>query len=85
MREKLIDTLENIGIYEVTMNAELIADHLIANNVVVREKGEWEWKLVYGTDRLLHNRTVCSLCGATNKQYQPPFCPHCGADMRAGG
>ena len=23
----------------------------------------------------------CSKCGKYNKQYSPPFCPHCGAKM----
>ena len=27
-------------------------------------------------------KTWCSLCDKSNKQYKPPFCPHCGADMR---
>ena len=26
-------------------------------------------------------KTWCSVCGASNKQYKPPFCPHCGAKM----
>lgn len=23
----------------------------------------------------------CSICGEFNKQYSPPYCPHCGAKM----
>ena len=23
----------------------------------------------------------CSMCGKFNKQYSPPYCPHCGAKM----
>ena len=26
-------------------------------------------------------KTWCSECGASNKAYKPPFCPHCGAMM----
>ena len=26
----------------------------------------------------------CSLCGKFNKQYSPPYCPHCGARMDGG-
>ena len=26
-------------------------------------------------------KTWCSECGASNKAYKPPFCPHCGAKM----
>ena len=29
-------------------------------------------------------KTWCSLCQASNKQYKPPFCPHCGAKMNGG-
>ena len=26
----------------------------------------------------------CSMCGKFNKQYSPPYCPHCGAKMDGG-
>ena len=26
-------------------------------------------------------KTWCSNCDASNKQYKPPYCPHCGAKM----
>jgi hypothetical protein len=26
-------------------------------------------------------KTWCSLCGESNKQYKPPYCPHCGTRM----
>ena len=26
----------------------------------------------------------CSMCGKFNKQYSPPYCPHCGARMDGG-
>lgn len=29
----------------------------------------------------LHGKTWCSFCYESNKQYKPPFCPHCGAKM----
>ena len=40
-----------------------------------RKQGKW-------IDR--DGKTWCSLCGASNKQYKPPFCPHCGAKMKGG-
>ena len=57
------------------------ADHLIANGVVVRERGEWR-----------NNKDEypeCTRCGYM-PQYDPmiddiyysDFCPHCGSDMR---
>lgn len=33
----------------------------------------------YWIDR--DGKTWCSGCGASNKAYKPPFCPHCGAKM----
>ena len=30
-------------------------------------------------------KTWCSLCGASNKAYEPPYCPHCGVKMDGGG
>lgn len=33
----------------------------------------------YWIDR--DEKTWCSGCGKSNKQYKPPFCPHCGAEM----
>ena len=28
-----------------------------------------------------NEKTWCSVCDASNKQYKPPYCPHCGAMM----
>lgn len=55
----------------------VIADHLIAGGVVVREKGEW----VY--DHWCEFK--CSKCGALSKtepRGEENFCPNCGSDMR---
>ena len=29
-------------------------------------------------------KAVCTNCKMPNKQYTPPYCPHCGAKMDAG-
>ena len=29
-------------------------------------------------------KAYCTVCNKPNKQYQPPFCPHCGAKMDGG-
>lgn len=34
--------------------------------------GNFDWKF------------KCSMCGKFNKQYSPPYCPHCGAKMDGG-
>lgn len=30
-------------------------------------------------------KTWCYSCKASNKNYKPPYCPHCGAKMDGGG
>ena len=78
MREKLA---ELIGECKWWCVIEDMADHLIANGVVVREKGEWVEKPF-----LLGTTNICNKCG---EYYGMPhgkynFCPNCGADMRKG-
>lgn len=33
------------------------------------------------TDTGPEYKAYCTVCNEPNKQYQPPFCPHCGAKM----
>ena len=81
--EPEIDFIEINGEYdgEIGGCAAFRADHLIANGVVVRERGEWR-----------NNKDEypeCTRCGYM-PQYDPmiddiyysDFCPHCGSDMR---
>ena len=62
-----------------------LADHLIANGVVVREKGEWKPEMRYdylsGKDYAVGH--WCSKCD-TYVRFKSDFCPNCGADMRKG-
>lgn len=37
-------------------------------------KGEWV--------RNIHDKTICSRCGAEKEQGYDEYCSHCGADMR---
>ena len=79
MKEKLIELLYGLSI-DTKIDCECTADHLIANNVVVREKGEWILQTHddgYGEFDLWH----CSRCevASANKRN---FCHYCGADMR---
>ena len=71
-----------------------LVKHLLANGVVVREKGEWEFRqnkrYTWCTD------LVCTACKATidshvdnSLEYRQTaikkellYCPNCGADMR---
>ena len=68
-----------------------MADWLIANGVVVREKGEWEvgGHCNHKPCRIRHadKWTIyrCSKCGYSNgRKKRANFCPNCGADMRKG-
>ena len=55
------------------------ADHLIANGVTVRAKGEWESRMDKSG---WLNYYACSLCGQCLADDDWNFCPNCGADMR---
>lgn len=46
-----------------------VADHLIANDVVVRKQGEWV------------DGMKCSNCEQIDWS-KPPYCPNCGAKMK---
>lgn len=59
-----------------------LVNHLIANGVTIRERGEW---------LLIFNDSRCSVCGYENNACKVTrvrddsrFCPNCGADMRGG-
>lgn len=80
-RETLIEMLcEAEAARALGISMEGCADHLIANGVVVREKGEWKY---IGGDEW-----CCSVCGyvaSTEGRWEPmmdDFCRGCGSDMR---
>lgn len=90
MREKLELILAGVegricngcGNFDIEDSYEVILDHLIENGVTVQQKGEWKWEYIV-THGVAEKKAVCSLCGVPNKQYKPPYCPHCGAKMDA--
>ena len=84
MREKLIELLDgwDCPILLAVCEAESLVDYLIENGVTVQKKGKWVWKDFPKADGTVERKAVCSLCDVPNKQYTPPYCPHCGADMR---
>lgn len=47
--------------------------------------GQWEMRPTgMATDTGPEYKACCTVCNEPNKQYQPPFCPHCGAKMDGG-
>lgn len=91
-REKLVALMKQVdacicnlccGEGRFNHSAGILADHLLANGVVVREKGE---NLTADTSSLFE----CSKCGwfdwdtYTTDTGVYNFCPNCGADMRKG-
>lgn len=93
MREKLIELFHEHNAKFVTfcdtcfadsaeeLNAKMtgLANHLISNGVVVREKGEWKYYRKQGI-------AVCTSCSFERKLDEnfgrAVACPNCGADMR---
>jgi hypothetical protein len=101
-REKLIELLNEAGqrcgdiecydgeeceyAGEINGCMAFIADHLLANGVVVREKGEWEPALdKQGEQReeeIFARVWRCPVCG--EEEFYGNFCSECGSDMRKG-
>lgn len=95
LKKQLIDVLQEYsrkpaagldGVYEW---ADDIADHLIANGVTIRERGEWE--VCSDEYKICASEFVCSSCKESfvsselsDEEFlqMMKFCPHCGADMR---
>ena len=80
-REKLIELLlagmgftDNKQLLIPTSELYHLADYLISNGVVVRDKGEW----------VGDSKEECPFCGERSKWFYENFCPNCGADMRGG-
>ena len=90
-REKLIEVLRVLIFHhELVDPTEALADYLLDNGVVVREKGEWatEEEVVYRYGSFI-KRKYCTGCNEspkfdreTGKYILTKFCPNCGADMR---
>lgn len=100
MREKLIELILEIDnkipvLCDLCAGSELlpdvagdIADHLIANGVTVRAKGEWHTLTECSNEgvycSVCHKKVYkadYAWCNKKNK-VRSDFCPNCGADMR---
>lgn len=57
-------------------------DEIPAADVAPVRHGRWEMRPTgMETDTGPEYKAYCTVCNEPNKQYQPPYCPHCGAKM----
>lgn len=60
-------------------------ENLPAADVAPVVHGRWEMRPTgMATDTGPEYKAYCTACNEPNKQYHPPFCPHCGAMMDGG-
>jgi hypothetical protein len=60
-------------------------DSIPAADVAPVVHGRWEMRPTgMATDTGPEYKAYCTICNEPNKQYRPPFCPHCGAKMDGG-
>ena len=60
-------------------------DSIPAADVAPVVHGRWEMRPTgMAADTGPEYKAYCTVCNEPNKQYQPPFCPHCGAKMDGG-
>lgn len=90
MRDRLIDILLKDCItftdsYKVQarLQAERVADLLLANGVIVQANGHWiETQREWDFDPFYYIDYQCSVCGM-REQDKSPFCRWCGTQMEA--
>ena len=82
-REKLIELIESARYWGSNTSAE-IADHLIANGVVIQKQGEW----ILGRNHGDFVEATCTSCDGMllvkwyDKIDKYRHCPNCGAKMK---
>lgn len=60
---------------------QLVAIHMISNNVVIQEEGEWINGRYHEQFQDSYEEQ-CSACKKWSLEYGKPYCPNCGARMR---
>lgn len=61
---------------------EQIADHLIANDVTIREHGKWIKTCVPNVYQCTNCKRPTQMDMLCDSEVLRAFCPNCGADMR---
>lgn len=81
VRESPVDIFQAGFEYGVNL-AWVKIDKIPAADVAQVVHARWEMKSEDTTPGIYHvKKAFCTRCGKSNKQYRPPYCPHCGAKM----
>lgn len=88
-RQAVIDLLKGAGeesgspVVDIELMIEAVQDDISAADVAPIIHAKWEMRRVYvnGCEGSGEEKAFCSHCNKSNKQYTPPYCPHCGAKM----
>ena len=88
-REATIDAITDLAgkaptrsAYEAVWKSARALKKIPAADVAPVVHGRWEMRPTgMATDTGPEYKAYCTVCNEPNKQYQPPFCPHCGAKM----
>lgn len=88
-RQAVIDLLKGAGeesgspVVDIELMIEAVQDDISAADVAPIIHAKWEMGRVYvnGCEGSGEEKAFCSHCNQSNKQYTPPYCPHCGAKM----
>ena len=87
---RLVDMMLNCPTVTMDFDAAFcLADHLIANGVVVQRQGEWVFDHTYASkQKEKYNCSVCGYCysrrkrrPADRKRVSARYCPNCFAKM----
>ena len=88
-RQAVIDLLKGAGeesgspVVDIELTIEAVQNDISAADVAPIIHAKWEVRRVYvnGCEGSGEEKAFCSHCNKSNKQYTPPYCPHCGAKM----
>lgn len=82
---KLLEERYRLGLDEMSRISKVNAFNHFIDTMPLAEveevrHGKWERRIVE-KNGVAEMKSICSECGKTNKRYEPPYCPHCGAKM----
>lgn len=73
---------KKVSLFGAVADFIVLVNEIPAADVAPVVHAHWEMKPVDTTPGTYHlKKAFCSNCGKPNKQYRPPYCPHCGAKM----